>query len=319
MVAFKKIIFFYYKKIIRRKKSIDTEIKLLRSLQTYLLGRYGYLVTKYASIDKPEINSGSYKVWIMWWQGEEDMPEIIRLNYDSVKLNRNGNDVILITSENFQQYVNIPDYILAKLRVDALSITHLSDIIRVSILAAHGGLWLDASVYVNERLPKKFDYSYWTTKWILSPHEYSLYRLWIGLWSLSSVPKLTITQCMGVWYSSANNPIFLCLRDFWFSYMKQEDKVHYYWLTELFLIGCMYDRISSVKSQIDEVPLSNSNIFKIRDHINCSFDATLFSQMTSDTFLFYLSWKAEYRETENGSSKKTLYYKLRFDNQNSAD
>lgn len=310
MFALKKILYRYYKKITRRKKSIDAEIKLLKSLQSYLLERHGNIVTKYAAVDTPEINSGPYKIWVMWWQGEKDMPEIIKLNFESVKLNRNGNEVVLITSENFQQYADTPDYILSKLNTGCLSLTQLSDIIRVSILASHGGLWLDATIYVNEQLPGRFDYPYWTTKWVLSPNEYGLYRLWTGLWAVSSVPKLTITQCMGVWYSSANNPVFMCLRDFWFSYTKQEDKIHYYWLTELFLIGCMYDRIPCVKTQIDEVPMNNSNIFNMRDHINHSFDATLFSQMVSDTFLFYLSWKAEYKDIDE-SGQKTLYHKLK--------
>lgn len=306
----------YTKKITRKWFSNYIEIETQKKLRNHILKRYDNIINNYKYSTKPKAVFGSYKIWFMWWQGEEYMPDVIKINYKSLLKNQNGNEVIFISKDSYHAYVEIPEFILEKQRNNELSVTHLSDIIRVSLLADHGGLWLDASVYVNNLLPVEFKYPYWTTKWKLSSHEKTLYPLWVGFWSISSIPKLDITQCIGVWYSSPNNPIFLCLKEFWFSYLKQENKVVYYWLTELFLIGCMYDRIPSVKSQVDDVPLNNSNIFKIRQHINNPYDANLFQEMTQDTFLFYLSWKVQYREIENNTGISTLYQRLKFQSEN---
>jgi hypothetical protein len=137
-----------------------------------------------------------------------------------------------------------------------------------------------------------------------------LLLLWNGLWAISTVKELTLNQCMGVWYGCKSNPIFQCLSDFWLEYWKNENDKPYYWTTEVFLIGCMYDRIDVVKRQIDDLGENNARIFDLALIINEPFNNKKFLQHFSNTHYFYLRWKSDYVEyTQN--RKSTLYSNLK--------
>lgn len=175
----------------------------------------------------------------------------------------------------------------------------------------YGGLWLDATIHVTAPLKDLKNYTYWTPKWVLDSKHRNQYRLWVGLWRNSSVPKLTIMHCMGIWYSVKGNPIFSCLQDFWTDFWRKNDKLPYYWTTDIFLIGCMYDRINSVKQQLDSLENNNPNVFEIYKFINCPVDKIQLMQLMSNTQYFYLRWKSEYYDEDRKSGKSTLFNELK--------
>lgn len=48
------------------------------------------------------------KIWMCWWQGEENAPEIVRACIDSVRRNASGHEVVVITDENLSDYAIFP-------------------------------------------------------------------------------------------------------------------------------------------------------------------------------------------------------------------
>lgn len=60
------------------------------------------------------------RVWTFWWQGEEAMPEIIRATVDSIRRAAGDKEMVLITKDNYADYVQIPAYILNKVNGGAL-------------------------------------------------------------------------------------------------------------------------------------------------------------------------------------------------------
>ena len=52
-----------------------------------------------------------------------------------------------------QNYVNIPDYIYKKFKEGKITPPHFSDYIRCCLLDKYGGLWLDASLYMLDKVP----------------------------------------------------------------------------------------------------------------------------------------------------------------------
>jgi hypothetical protein len=289
------------------KNKLKVELKKINYWHKYLSDNYGYIVKKYVNSELPLCNSDEYKIWVMWWQGEENMPEIIRINFGSLKRNSNGHEVVLITKDNYSEYIELPYFIIDKLSQRVISLTHLSDYIRVALLSKFGGLWLDATVYVHSPLPTKFNLPYWTNKWELKESESDSYNLWIGLWNLSTVPKLSITQYMGIWYSCPNNPIFICLSNFWLAFWKKENQIPYYWTTELFLIGIMYDNFALVKNMMDAVPINNPQCFNMRYFMNKKFEENILEEFIKDTQFFYLSWKVKYIEFYNKTNDVTFF------------
>lgn len=291
----------------RRSMLRIDELKKVEITKKRLLKENIGILKKYRYSNIPELTSGVYVIWVMWWEGEEEMPPIIRMNYESLKRNANGHKINLITNGNYLNWVELPDYINLKFERKLINLTHLSDFIRVALLSKYGGLWLDATIYVTAPLPEKMNVFYWSTKWVLKPNEKNTYPLWKALWEISSIPKLTITQCMGIWYSCPHNPIFDCLKDFWMEYWKNDNSTPYYWTTEVFLNGVMYDQIPAVKNMIDEVAESNPQVFKMRHHVNRDYNEQLLRELTGDTQFFYLSWKETYHELSPLTGNKTLY------------
>lgn len=55
-------------------------------------------------------------IWVMWWQGESGMPEIVKMCYNSIKANAGSHPVVLITRENYKDYVKLPEFIEEKIR-----------------------------------------------------------------------------------------------------------------------------------------------------------------------------------------------------------
>ncbi len=304
------------RKEIRKYRQLKAEIRIIKNLKVKLLSEYGNVIESYNGLKVPSLNNEPVmNIWFMWWQGFDQMPEVIKINYEALLHNANGNKIMFLTQYNIKDYIQLPDYILEKVEKGVISLTHLSDLIRVKLLREHGGLWLDATVYVTQPLKNVSSMTYWSTKWIIPNKDKNKYKLWAGLWEVSSLPKLMIPQFMGIWFSIKDNPIFACLEEFWLAYWRKENNPPYYWTTEVFLIGCMYENIDSVKKQIDELKLSNSKVFDLRDRINELPDEKILQSYMRDTQYFYLSWKSEYREYTENSEKLTTYGHLLRDSQ----
>ena len=61
------------------------------------------------SYDKSLPHISSNKVWICWFQGIDNAPELVRKCYESIEKNLIGKEIVLITSENMNDYVQFPD------------------------------------------------------------------------------------------------------------------------------------------------------------------------------------------------------------------
>ena len=126
---------------------------------SFLEKEYATLIKKYSlsvqSVSHPIIAKKEAPIWVCWWQGESQMPPIVRSCYQSLLENAGEHPVHLITEESIDQYIQIPTYILQKVKKGNISFTHFSDIIRMALLYEHGGLWLDATIYVSSPLKDK--------------------------------------------------------------------------------------------------------------------------------------------------------------------
>lgn len=179
-------------------------------------------------------------IWIMWMQGMENAPEIIKKCYDSILKNKPENyNVILLSDENVRDYVNLPDYIWDKYDKKIISETHLSDIIRLELLAAYGGCWIDATVFCNSAIP-----------------EYMLSDMF--LFKLSSVLSKPVIQ-MSSWWLAADkkNRIIHAARHILHEYWKNEMFLRDYYLLHI-IMSKIIDEDSSCRSIFQDIPFFNS-------------------------------------------------------------
>lgn len=96
------------------------------------------------------LSEPSRKVWVCWMQGMEQAPELVQKCYKSVCSQLADREVILLTDDNIKQYANLPQFIWDKYEKGIITRTHFSDLLRIALLAEHGGTWIDATVYCSD-------------------------------------------------------------------------------------------------------------------------------------------------------------------------
>ncbi len=120
-----------------------------RYLDKYRTGGAGEIPLYNAKVKKDKT------IWVLWMQGMENAPELVRCCFASLnKFRPQGYEIILLTAQNLQNYIVLPDFIMDKYHRGLISNTHFSDLVRMELLYVYGGLWVDATVYVCSQIPE---------------------------------------------------------------------------------------------------------------------------------------------------------------------
>ena len=84
----------------------------LEFLEKFLSNEIAQL--KKSKLDTTATLPADSAIWVCWLQGEENMPEIIKLCYRSLIRNKGMHKVTLISQNNYADYVTVPLVILQK-------------------------------------------------------------------------------------------------------------------------------------------------------------------------------------------------------------
>ena len=108
------------------------------------------LIIEYTSVNHTDVNiSDDSPIWVLWYQGFEQAPPIIKACINSIKKNSGTHPVIVLSKDNISDYLKLPDNIVTKFKKGFFSITHLSDIIRLGLLTKYGGYWIDSTYFLT--------------------------------------------------------------------------------------------------------------------------------------------------------------------------
>lgn len=89
------------------------------------------------------------KIWILWFQGMNNAPELVLASVKSWKLLNPEYEVIFITDDNLHEFVDVSRFPES---FTQLSLAHQSDFIRLRLLMDYGGFWVDATCLCNQPL-----------------------------------------------------------------------------------------------------------------------------------------------------------------------
>lgn len=213
-------------------------------------------------------------VWVCWFQGEDAMPPIVRKCYRSIKDHAGNHPVVLITVDNFREYVKIPDFILKQYESGKLKQAHFADILRINLLAHQGGLWLDATMLLMESIDESiFKKKFWSVKTEKTGLYVSQCR-W-AVFAMAAQPEINLF-----------NKLALCFEQ----YIKKTDLFVDYFMFDQF-IDMLYKSDPEIRKAIDAVPYNNPQIHGLDSHLEDRYDAAKLKQLKSDTGIFKLSWK----------------------------
>ncbi len=125
---------------------LSTQLKAKQKLEKKYKSR---LLTFDKQYDDTLQHKNSNKIWICWFQGIQNAPALVQKCYQSVKENMPDKEIVVLTSDNFSEYVQFPDFILDKWKCGIITHTHMTDLLRLELLINHGGMWLDATVFCS--------------------------------------------------------------------------------------------------------------------------------------------------------------------------
>ena len=89
-------------------------------------------------------------VWVMWLQGIDNAPEIVKRCIDSQMKALPDKKFVFLDESNIEKYVELPGYILEKRKKGIIGNAHYSDLIRNEILIKFGGYWIDSTVFITD-------------------------------------------------------------------------------------------------------------------------------------------------------------------------
>lgn len=256
---------------------------IYKYLTKYFISVIKEFKTKKANLKSDNIVEENFHIWTLWWQGEKEAPEIVKLCIESQRNNLvfPGIEYHILTSENWNEYIEIPRYILEKVERRIITLTHFSDIIRVELLRKYGGIWIDATVLCTQPVDiRKYSNPFFTVK----VHEKSEFY--------------TLKRWTGFFIGDEKNSILFdfmaeCFRYYW----KLEENLIVYLLID-YLIAIAYEQFAQVKAKIDKIPTTNRDLWFLLRKMNCAFDSDEWNRITKTTYFFKLSYKEEF----NGGS-----------------
>lgn len=119
-------------------------------------------------------------IWVCWWQGEENLPDICKACLNTIKLHACRHPVILIDKNNVGNYVEFPKILQHKIDEGKIDFTHQSDILRCLLLKKHGGIWIDITIFLTKDVDLFIPThkSFWTCR-----HKQLINNICNGWWS----------------------------------------------------------------------------------------------------------------------------------------
>ena len=252
-----------------------------RRVSKYLLKHYPELVDEDCKYYNKPAFQEKYNVWVFWWQGEDKVPEVVKICLNSIKRNT-GLEVIVISKFNYKNFIELPEYIIEKVNAGKICLPNFSDVIRFNLLYRHGGIWLDATDFVTAPIPQ-----------------------YIKNYSFFSVPNAFKNSLGWKWtsfYMAARKGDYLCGR--MVEYFNRFWKDHNISITYLYLdcwLTVLYHNNKIVKEEIDSYSNEEIDIFALSSIINNSFKEDEFLKALKDSYIHKLSYKDNYQEKKDGA------------------
>lgn len=189
--------------------------KILRKLRK----KYRRSIAQFKENDCCAEQVTSNKVWVCWFQGIENAPEVVQKCYRSLQGNLPEREIILLTEENYREYVTLPDYIERKAAKGIIPKAQYSDLLRLELLIRHGGTWIDSTVLcTGGQIPG----------YMLDSELFMFQTLKPGLDGQAT--------CVSNWFMTActNHPILRLTQTLLYEYWKKNDTLIDYFIFHFF-------------------------------------------------------------------------------------
>ena len=228
----------------------------------------------------------SNKVWICWLQGMENAPDVVKRCYSSLQENLPDREIVLLTQENYRDYISFPTYIEEKIQAGLITRTHLTDLLRLELLICYGGTWIDSTVFCSGK-------------------NIPAYMLDSDLFLFQSLKPGRDGQATVIssWFITActNHPILLLTRALLYEYWAHHKKmIDYFLFHDMFQLA-----IEAYPEEWEQViPADNSMPHVLLLRLFCPFDVSVWETLVQRNCFHKLSYKFP----KEMQTKRNTYY-----------
>ena len=236
----------------------------------FLMRKYADFIKKYEYKDI-RFWTNCKKIWVLWWQWLEQAPDLVKICVNSIKEHSCWYEVVSLNKDNYQEYIKIPEFILKKVEEKKITITHLSDIIRMALLKEYGWIRCDATIFINGDVFKEFD-----------DRDLVLFASYFQWWR--------------------SNAFFNFCYDFFMLYHKDYSQLINYYLIDY--VMCIYDMYYRIKGW----SIQNKEVYTLTKRFNDVYNKQSWDDFMKSSF-FKLTWKLKFK-TKNKWEKTNYGYFL---------
>jgi hypothetical protein len=234
-------------------------------------------------------------IFVMWWQGESQMPVLVKACYENLLSKAGNHPVHLITQNNFQEYIKpglitwdnrIMDYF----KSGNLKFPQLADLVRSYITYNMGGVWIDATVWITADCLDNFVH----------------FPFFSGKRDKSKVGNLYPSR--GRWTSYFFATLKgAALSEFIYSNMLKllivDNTIKEYFTID-YLFNYAYHHCREVRGMVLSSKTLNNNFYSL--DLNKPYSKSEFDSLSSNTPFYKFNYKLDYRI--NDSEGKLTYF-----------
>jgi hypothetical protein len=239
-----------------------------------------------------------FSIWVMWWQGIDNAPDIVKTCVKSIFKHRGNHEVIIIDQYNYSKYVFIDDKYISMLNEGFITKTQFSDILRLNLLYQNGGVWLDATYLLTEDISNTIaDYEFYTIR----HGKNRTFPMSKGLWTGSAIGFSKHNECL---------ELIIKLYETYFD--KHKVLVDYFLIDYIFAVCC--DNSNRARKMFLSVPKNNINVNGMLPLLNKLYNENELSDTLKNTYMNKLSWKIRLNNSKANEITVYQHFKKEFAN-----
>lgn len=291
LITMSKWMFFRILNFLTKHIKIDIYRKYIYSFLDRFIKRLSINIEDVNKCDNDN-DTGKIPVWCFWGQGIDNAPEIIRACVKSHENIIQKNELFeyhLLDYSDVKKMNIIDDRVIELVERGTLSFTHFCDVLRCKLLYKYGGLYIDAAFYMTDFICEDITkYNFYSIK-----KEYNSRTLSKGRW------------VVGAMYSKKGYLLFGFLDKVFDMFLNKYDTFIDYFMLDT-LIDYAYNNYSSVKKDIDNIPINNTDIYELGHIAENAYDKEEYERIIKKNHLHNITHKREYKKYD--SRKQLTFY-----------
>lgn len=232
--------------------------------------RYSFFLRERNLHVKDGGKKSSKKIWFCWLQGIENAPDLVKACYNSIKKQMLDYEIIIVTEENLHGYIEVSPIVQEKYLNGKMCAAHYSDYLRCELLIKYGGIWMDATVLLTNKIPDNVLNSSFL------------------MFDLSGYMDVN-TRKSSNWFivSEPENRILTLVRDMLVKYWSESDNAVNYYIMHIF-IRMVFELNENEWNSMNHMAV---NAYLMARALNNTFDSNQYEFIKSVSFIHKLTNK----------------------------